>query len=141
MSSRPFHCTVGKAAGSQIFRKLYVTKIMPMFLYLIPVTAPQFKKDWLLLEKLHRFACHLITNDFCKSYTVLLKECRFYSISRTYFIRVVHLLWKYMYECRRLPGVLQLALPSCLITHRKSHKFTLVQPGGECTARIGQILE
>ncbi len=133
------HCTVGKAAGSQIFRKLYVTKIMPMFLYLIPVTAPRFKKDWLLLEKLHRFACRLITNDFQKSYTVLLKECRFYSVSRTYFIRGLRLLWKYMYESRRLPGVLQLALPSRRITRRKCHEFTLVQPAGECTSRIGQM--
>ncbi len=141
------HRSVGQFAGQQRFRALYVAKILPILTYAINVTFPRYQKDWTLLEKVNRYACRLITNDFVSSYPDLLAKLRFTSVSRITLKRGLRLLYRYVFGMRLLPGVLERAENATGTgTVRRSrrlaqdHEYSLVVPNSGVTARAGQLV-
>ncbi len=137
--------SVGQFAGQERFRRLYVAKILPILTYAINVTFPRFQKDWTALEKVNRYACRLILNDYTSSYQDLLTKTRLTSITRITFKRGLRLLYKYMFGGRRLANVLvraQNEIGSVRRSHRlaQDHQYALVVPNSGITARVGEMV-
>ncbi len=59
-----FWRTLGKYSARNTFAKIYKAKILPLLLHALPVASPVQVQHWKLLEKVNRFACRLIANDY-----------------------------------------------------------------------------
>ncbi len=139
------HRSVGRFAGQERFRALYVGKILPIITYAITVTFPRYQKDWSLLEKVNRYGCRLITNDYKKSYIDLLAKTRLPSIAQISLKRGLRLLYKYVFGQRLLPGVLQRVQDVRGPVRRsqrlsQDHEYSLMVPNSGVTARTGQLV-
>ncbi len=95
--------TVGRAASRDIFADIYLRKIMPILLYALPVACPTDKQHWVSLEKVHRFAARLCTNNYLGSYEQILHSLHWKPVSRLCFERQALLFHKYVNGIRFLP--------------------------------------
>ncbi|MCP3667324.1 MAG: hypothetical protein GY696_33330 [Gammaproteobacteria bacterium] len=55
---------LGRWTSKRHFQEIYSKKIMPLLCYALPVSCPTTRKHWEIMEKVHRFACRLATNNF-----------------------------------------------------------------------------
>ncbi len=94
----------GRIAGNSVLSRLICTKIMPIFLYGLPVILPSAQKSVHELEKLNRFAARLCLNDYVSTYGELLEKLDWKSVARVGFERRAMLAFKYVYSVRHLPG-------------------------------------
>ncbi len=85
-------------------RYIYKVKILPVLLYALPVACPTSKRSWLLLERLNRFACRLLANDYSSSYSDLLRVLKLSSIQNICVRRQLLLVYRYVYGLRNFPG-------------------------------------
>ncbi len=128
-----------KGIGTGRLRHLYIAKILPLLLYALPVSCPSSKLTWFKLERVHRFACRLLTNDFCSPYTVLLKSLRFECIQDICICRQLLLCYKYVHGLRHFP--VDLDVPNSVQNHRhnlrrRGHSMQLKLPG---SVRLGNL--
>ncbi len=97
------HRSLGKWSHKDIFKDVYTKKILPLFLYAIPVATPSTVYHSALLEKVNRFAGRLIENNYSITYQQLLQNLGWKSISRIMVERQLLLAWKYNRGQRFLP--------------------------------------
>ncbi len=98
------HHAIGRFAGNERSKALYIAKVLPILTYAITVTFPGYQKDWSIIEKVNRYTCRLLCNDFRSSYINLLAKMQLHSIGQIAFVRGQLLLFKYVNEFRHLPG-------------------------------------
>ncbi len=111
---------IGRHNGSRVFARIYLQKIMPHFLYGLPVTAPASNVAFGRLERVHRFAARLICNDYRSSYDELLNNLCWKSVGRMCFERRCILAHKYIYGLRHLPSD---CLKLCVDINRRSARI------------------
>ncbi len=103
------HRVLGKWTNRDTFCELYLRKVQPLLFYALPVSCPSQKQHWVAMEKVHRFAARLCTNDFSSSYEVLLQKLHWKPVSRLCFERQLLLMHRYYNHSRYLPeNVLQI---------------------------------
>ncbi|MCP3667573.1 MAG: reverse transcriptase family protein [Gammaproteobacteria bacterium] len=95
--------SLGKWTNKEIFKEVYTKKILPLYLYALPLVAPSSAYHCGLLEKVNRFAGRLIENDYCTSYNELLRKLEWKSVTRHIVERQLILMWKYSRNQRVLP--------------------------------------
>ena len=124
------HQKLGNCISRKTFTYLYVSKIIPILLYNISVTAPSNIRDFERLEKVHKFACKLICNDFMSSYSVLLAKTKLVPISYYYVTRALCFLYNAMQPkrsfvnfltCKKPKDVHNLCSNNC--THEEIRKY------------------
>ncbi len=93
-----------RGVDSGHLRYIYLTKVLPVLLYALPVSCPSSRRDWFTLERVHRFACRLLTNDFSSSYLALLLRLNFSSLQHICLKRQLSLCYKYVYKMRNFPA-------------------------------------
>ncbi len=98
------HRAFGGVGGSRVFERIYQHKIIPMYLYGLPVSAPSSVCAFARLERIQRFAARLIANDYLSSYHELLYRLNWKSIGRLCFERRSILAHKYLHNLRHLPS-------------------------------------
>ncbi len=82
---------------------LYRIKIQPVLLYALPVCCPTTNRAWLIMERVHRYACRLLLNDYRSSYSQLLKSLNLCSIQDICIRRQLPLCHKYVHKSRHFP--------------------------------------
>ncbi len=83
---------------------LYIlAKIQPILLYALPVSCPSSKRSWLALERVNRYACRLLLNDYSSPYRTLLQSTRIRSLQEVCVQRQLKLCYKYVYKLRNFP--------------------------------------
>ncbi len=92
-----------KGLDSDSMRFIYLAKILPVLLYALPVSCPSSRRGWYILERVHRFACRLLTNDYSSSYPILLQRLKFESIQHICMKRQLCLCYKYVHKMRNFP--------------------------------------
>ncbi len=99
---------LGKWSSREQFLEVYLKQILPRFCYALPSACPTDKRHWLILEKCHRFAIRLASNDYLQPYAELLYRLRLKPISRLCVERQLLQVFKYQEGLHYLPaGVLQ----------------------------------
>ncbi|MCP3662720.1 MAG: reverse transcriptase family protein, partial [Gammaproteobacteria bacterium] len=115
---------LGKWTTRRNFCEIYTKKIMPLFCYALPVACPTSQRHWTVLEKVHRFAARLVTNNFISSYTDILEFLHWKPISRLCAERQLLLMFKYLEGLRYLPdGVMCMAEPPTRRSRPYNHLF------------------
>ncbi len=89
--------------SKDIFADIYLRKILPILLYALPVACPTDKQHWVSLEKVHRFAARLCSNNYAGSYEQILQKLHWKPVSRLCFERQALLFHKYVNGSRFLP--------------------------------------
>jgi len=95
---------LGRWTSREHFLELYEKQIVPQFCYALPVACPTDKKHWLMLEKCHRFATRLATNDYQTGYCELLERVTLKPVARMCVERQLLLMFKYLEGLRYLPA-------------------------------------
>ena len=97
--------TIRKFVHSDVIRRIYVTIILPSLLYASPLSCPVFQKDRMRLERLNKFACRLICNDFNwnHDYQSLLTKARLSPLYRVTCTNRLCLMFKYVKGLRYIP--------------------------------------
>ncbi len=98
------HRRLGKFVSASSFLRVYRQVILPQFTYSLPVIAPHYKRDWLLLEGIQKFALRLASNNYKKSYSSLLQEFDMFPIVRLYFELAARSVYKLVYKLRHSPS-------------------------------------
>ncbi len=113
---------LGRWTSKSHFQEIYSKKIMPLLCYALPVSCPTTRKHWEIMEKVHRFACRLATNNFTAQYSDLLHELHWKPLARLCVERQILLIFKYLDGTRFLPeGTLELAPPQARQLRRLGH--------------------
>ncbi|MCP3664515.1 MAG: reverse transcriptase family protein, partial [Gammaproteobacteria bacterium] len=94
---------VAKWGSREIFGKLYSLKTGPMLFYALPVASPTLRKHWILIEKTHRFASRLCSNNFTDSYEDLLRKLHWKTVAKQCVERQLLLMHKYVNGTRFIP--------------------------------------
>ncbi len=110
---------VGKFAGSEAFHILCTAKLMPVLSYCLPVVAPKSERDFAVLEKVNRFALHLLKNDYTSSYQDLLRNANVCSVAQRLFSSSLILVHKYMHSLRNYS--LSLNVPTSARRSQRHH--------------------
>ncbi len=115
----------------QQMRYLYMAKIRPVLLYALPVSCPSTKRAWLVLERVNRYACRLLLNDYNSSYSDLLKALKLCSIQDICIKRQLLLCHQYVYKSHHFPVDLQVPnIDQCARyeLRRRCHSYQLAIP-------------
>jgi len=97
------HRSVGKWVGKRIFSEIYAKKLLPIVSFALPVASPRCRIHWETLEKVHRFAARLATNNYRDSYSTLLQTLHWKPLARHCFERQLTLVYKWCLGSRYLP--------------------------------------
>lgn len=116
-----------KFVNREVFHRLYMAKILPVFLYGSGVVYPTTKKSIVNLEKLHRYAARVCTNDFLSPYSELLARLNWKSISELFFCRSMLNTYKYAHNLRFFPEELLKPVSVCTRSLRNNlvHEWQL----------------
>ena len=121
--------TVRRSVPPNVFSMLYMSLIRSVLTYGFPVTYPYYKKDMVSLERVQKYACRLITNNFNYNvdYNSLLRQTGLKPLYRLAMESRLILTWKYLNKTRHVPsGTLLYANHSR--TTRSSHAKQLFIP-------------
>ncbi len=120
-----FWRVLGKYSSRGIFFKFYKTKILPVLLHALPTSMPVQTQHWKQLEKINRFACRLVANDFTSTYQNLLERLHWKPISQLAFERQMIMMFKYAFAERYFPVEAMRPKPPHLrvLRHRNYHQF------------------
>lgn len=109
-AKRAVGCLNGLIGGTLSFtqkKMLFFTKIFPIFTYCLPATYPSLKRDRLALERMLRFICRIVTNDYTSPYLHLLDKLNILPVYNNVTMNRIILCQKYYYGKRyQPPGVL-----------------------------------
>jgi hypothetical protein len=122
--------TVGQWVGRQYFANLYISVVLPILLYAIPVTCPKNKYSWIALERVNKFAAKLISNDYRSNYASLLVKTRLKTIAELYLVRTLHLCFKYVYGFRCLHKEISIliSITKYNLRHKPPHDLQITVP-------------
>ncbi len=104
--------TLGRWTSREHFCEIYVKKILPLYCYALPCSSPTTRKHWEILEKVHRFAARLASNNYTGRYSDILNFLHWKPIARLCVERQLMLQFKYIEGLRFLPpNVLVVSAP------------------------------
>jgi len=95
--------TVGKWAGPGVFEKLYYGTVLPALLHGFPLIAPRYQEEWQILERIHRFAARLATNNYSLPYQQLLDNLSWKPFAQICVERQLSTVYKWVNLSRYLP--------------------------------------
>ena len=92
-----------KHIPKRLLKPLITGKVLPIFMYCQSACYPVYQKDRTLLERLNRYICKIITNDFQSPYLDLLDRLNMQPIAQTVLHQRVLLAKKYNHKSRYMP--------------------------------------
>ncbi len=98
-------------AGRDLFCKVYLSKILPLLTFASPVVCPTGITAIRQLERIHRFAGRLATNNFTVPYSALLSALNWKSWARICTERQLCTVYKWFMGTRHLPSYILVPRP------------------------------
>jgi len=88
---------------SNVFCSIYASKVLPILCYGLASVGPSNVGDWHHLERVHRFAARLVTNDYVSQYSDLLRQLNWCTMKYECYCRQLRLVHNYVNGFRHMP--------------------------------------